>query len=40
VDCLDLACIIGKVVASGNVPRSALMTASDANDIPFIQAMG
>jgi len=38
VDCLDIMNIIGSIVVSGNVRRSAQIAIGDADDIPFIMA--
>lgn len=38
VDCLDLMCIIGKIVVAGNVRRSALIAIGDASDLDYLKA--
>jgi adenosylcobalamin-dependent ribonucleoside-triphosphate reductase len=38
VDCLDLCCIIGQIVVSGNIRRSALLALGSCTDIPFLSA--
>ena len=35
---LDIACIIGKIVVSGNVRRSALLAIGDQNDTEYLRA--
>lgn len=38
IDCLDLICIIGKVVVAGNVRRSAIICIGDSDDIQYLRA--
>jgi len=38
VDCLDIMCIIGKIVVAGNVRRSALIAIGDATDLDYLKA--
>ncbi len=38
IDCLDIMNIVGKVVVSGNVRRSAELAIGDADDLQFLRA--
>lgn len=38
IDCLDIMNILGRVVVSGNVRRSALLAIGDADDIQYLKA--
>lgn len=38
VDCLDIMNIIGWIVVSGNVRRSAQLSLGDATDVPYLQS--
>ncbi len=38
VECMDIMCIIGSIVVSGNVRRSAQIAIGDCNDIEYLSA--
>lgn len=38
IDALDIGCILGEVVVSGNVRRSAIIMIGDPDDVLFLQA--
>jgi ribonucleoside-triphosphate reductase (thioredoxin) len=38
IDCLDIMCIVGEIVVSGNIRRSALISLGDHDDAEYLRA--